>query len=180
MNIINTLLNFNSYTWINILLTVLFFIIVQTLFFLYIVSKQYDDVILAKAKLISILGEKNNAVKLYIDTIKQQQLDDLEAKAAIANYKRYELNKELVIKYCFIPANVIGGLLILALLYSIINVNGPKWTYIESISLVLILTSYLTELYFFFFIVKKYEMVGDTEILYNVSKSLSNSVSKQL
>ena len=180
MSVINTLLNFNSYTWINILLTVLFFIIVQTLFFLYIVSKQYDDIILAKVKLITMLGEKNEVVKLYIDTIKQQQLDNLEEKAAIANYKRYELNKELVIKYCFIPANVIGGLLILALLYSVINVNGPKWTYVETISLVLILTSYLTELYFFFFIVKKYEMIGDTEIIYNVSKSVSESVYKQI
>jgi hypothetical protein len=180
MGVINTILNFNSYTWINILLTVLFFIIVQTLFFLYIVSKQYDSVILAKAELIKLMAENNNKFKLYIDTIKEENIEELERNAAIANARRYELNKELVIKYCFIPANVVGGLLLLTILYSLFNFKGPKWTYIETISLFLIITSYLTELYFFFFIVKKYEMVGDIEILYNVSNSISQNAAKQL
>jgi hypothetical protein len=169
-NIIKTVLNFNSYTWINILLTVLFFIIVQTLFFLYIVSKQYDSIILDKSEILTMLGDNNNIIQSYINKAKETKLKEFKEKAEKENLKRYELNKELVIKYCFIPSMVISGLLLLVILYSIFNRKGDKWTYVETISLILILTSYLTELYFFFFIVRKYEMLGDIEILYNLVK----------
>jgi hypothetical protein len=181
--ILNTILNFNKYTWINIFTTILFFLIVQTLFFIFIGSKQYDTLLLSKSKILSHLGKYNNNVKQSIDIIKTDaELSGLKERADNARKIRNSKNKKLLIKYCIIPIIIITLILSFILLYIFLSktTNKNKWTYIETINLILILSSYLTELYFFFFIVRKYEIIGDHELIYKSFKSLSNNLELQL
>lgn len=178
----DTVLNFNNYTWINIFTTILFFLIVQTLFFLFIASKQYDTLLLSKTKLISQLGGYNTSVKQTIEVIKEDAEVELKEKAEEANKIRYKANRKLLIQYCIIPIVVITLILTSILLYTFLSKTTKKnrWSSIETISLILILGSYLTELYFFFFIVRKYEIIGDHEIFYKSFSALSNNLELQL
>jgi hypothetical protein len=178
MSIINTIKNLNNFTWINIFTTVLFFIVVQTLFFKYIASKQYDNILLSKSNFISQLGNYNTSVKELINILKLKADTELKEKAIKSKQNREIINYNLMFKYCIIPIIITTSILLILLLYSF--TEKTKWTYIENISLLLILGSYLTELYFFFFIIKKYEIIGDHEIFYKSLKSLSENLKLQL
>jgi hypothetical protein len=174
ISILNEIKNFNNYIWINIFATVLFFLIVQTLFFLFIASKQYEVLLLKKTNFISQLGEYNITIRKYINSLKLN-LDNLHEAAIRAKEERNKKNNYLIYKYCIKPI-FITTLILLFIIINTIMTKNKKWSYIETISLILILGSYLTELYFFFFIVKKYDIIGDHEIFYKSLKSLSKNL----
>ena len=48
-----------------------------------------------------------------------------------------------------------------------------KWNDVDSLSLLFVILAYCTELFFFFFIVRKYEFVGDHQI---ISDIIDNSI----
>lgn len=166
--------SFSKYTWINIFTTVLFFLIVQTLFFVMIASKQYNKLLLSKTNLISQLAEYNFSVKQSIDLVKNNMDEELITKANQSYNKRKNINNKLLIKYCVIPILITTLILIFIIIYKF--TDNKKWSNVETIGLILILGSYLTELYFFFFIVRKYEIIGDHELLYKLFKSLSENI----
>jgi hypothetical protein len=179
MNIINTIKKLNNYTWLNIFTTVLFFIVVQTLFFQYIASKQYDNILLYKSSFISQLGNYNSSIKELINVLKTNAKENLKENAEKSKNKRDILNYKLLVKYCLFPIIIVSFILLIILIYTFTQ-KTKKWSYIESISLLLILGSYLTELYFFFFIIRNYEIIGDHEIFYKSLNSFSNNLELKL
>lgn len=178
--IINNILNFNNYTWINIFTTVLFFYVIQTVFFIYIASKQYDTLLLEKATFLSQLSKYNNNVKEIVINMKNNADNNLKEKALESKKKRNILNNELIFNYCIKPILFVSTILLCIILYTLLSKTKRKWSYIETISIILVLGSYITELYFFFFIVKKYEIISDDEILYKLFKHLSDDVSRKI
>jgi hypothetical protein len=48
-----------------------------------------------------------------------------------------------------------------------------KWNNVDNLSLLFVTLAYCTELFFFFFIVRKYEFVGDHQI---ISDIIDNSI----
>ena len=64
-------LNVNENDWVIILTNVLFFTIVQILFFKFIASKQYETVLVSKLDIIKRYSKKNPKFKEFIDKNKQ-------------------------------------------------------------------------------------------------------------
>lgn len=179
-SIINTIYNYDRYAWINIFTTVLFFYVIQTLFFKYVASNQYNNLLLQKARFLTQLGKYNTNVAALIEEMKKNADINLKSKALESQKIREKINKRLLFNYCIIPIIVVSSILLLIVIYSLFTKAKKSWSYIETISFILILGSYLTELYFFFFMVQKYEIVSDDELTYKLFKHLNNTIEEKI
>jgi len=156
-----------KYDWIVIISNVLFFMVVQTMFFIFIASKQYETVLADKMDLISRFVNKNAGSKQKMKDFKDAYLLSNSKKAEEQHTVRMQENKKYINKYCLLPI----GAAIIALIYVIYKVNAASpWSSTDSLNLALVLLAYTTELYFFFFVVRKFEFVGDHYIIANIFK----------
>lgn len=155
----------NKYDWIIVLVNVIFFMIVQTLFFKFVASKQYADVLVSKIDLIKLFLSKEPEKQSEFNDYKNEYLKTNNEKALQQQRARDKTNKELTRKYCL-------NLILLGIVVLIVTVlfmkSKTQWNDVYTLSLVLVLLSYTTELCFFFFIVEKYEFVGDHYIIANI------------
>ena len=163
----------DKFTWISILSNVLFFMIIQTLFFLFIASKQYNNILNKKVQIISTLSENNEDIEIGLQGIKQAYINKYEEEVKRITNHRLEQNKKITIQYCIIPMTVT---IIALLLVSIFMKSNRKWTKYDSINISLILGAYLTEIYIFIFVIRPYELIGDHDIIYNILKSLNDTL----
>jgi Na+/glutamate symporter len=145
--------------------------VVQTFFFIFIASKQYENVLADKMNIVSRYVNKNETVKQNFRELKSEYLKKSGSAAKKQYDERQVQNKSLINKFCVLPIAVA-----LAVLMYVIFVMGSKnpWNNIDSLNLVLVLLAYATELYFFFFVVRKYEFVGDHYIFSNIFKAANS------
>lgn len=145
--------------WIIIISTVLFFMIIQTLFFKYEASIQYQTVIESKLDVARILSKRNVHVEEFIKKLKSdstmlKEIHDQQQS------KRQLHNDTLTLYYCWIPIIITVSILLL-----ILATGNIKWSSSNNMGLFFVFLSYITELIFFFFVVQKYEFVGDEYII---------------
>jgi len=157
---------FESSNMIIMLFNILFFIVVQTLFFKKVASQQFSNVLKDKVDILNTYlnqdAETTLEMKTYLESDKVKQIYE---KANIQEKERIDINNTLTnnkIWYPFIPLIflLIGGF-IFGLRFS--NIFG-KWSNTDSWILSLVVLAYTTELMFFFQIVRKYEFYGDQRI----------------
>jgi hypothetical protein len=170
-------LNVNENDWVIILTNVLFFTIVQILFFKFVASKQYENVLVSKLDIIKRYSQKNPDFKELIDKNKQKFLETNNIDIQKQRKERENKNYKLIIDYCSKPIAISIFALILILVISktdmfssILNIKKTNWNDVYTLGLIFVLLAYGTELLFFLFIVKKYEFVGDFYILNNLFK----------
>lgn len=147
----------DKYNWIGIVCNVLFFMIVQTGFFYYIASNQYQNVLESKLKLLKLLKEKNKSVEKKINEFKSDS-QNLKIVAEEQKISRKKTNIELTKNFC--GKSIGAGLILLSFVLLLTNSQRP-WGHSDTINLLLIVFGYTTEILFFFFIVRKYQFVGD-------------------
>lgn len=172
-------INVNENDWVIILTNVLFFTIVQILFFKFIASKQYETVLVSKLDIIKRYSKKNPEFKEFIDKNKQNFLETNNIDIKKQRKERENNNYKLIIDYCSKPIIISIFALILILVISktdmfssILNINKTNWNDVYTLGLIFVLLAYGTEILFFLFIVKKYEFVGDFYILNNLFKQI--------
>lgn len=153
--------------WVIIYVNVIFFIIVQTFFFRYIASKQYEDVLKQKIEIIKLYSEKFPTEKEKIDKYVKDYLKTNKNKIQDQHNKRSEKNVILENTYCWNFLKVTIVLLLLTL-----YISKEQWTSLHTFGLILVVLGYTTELLFFYLIVRKYEFVGDHKITSEISKNL--------
>lgn len=158
-------ISFND--WIVIYVNVIFFVVVQTLFFRYIASKQYENVLKQKVEIIKIYGEKFPKEKVKIDEQVKEYLIENNDKIQDQQNKRSKKNAVSENTYCWNFLKVISVLLLITL-----YINKEQWTPIHTLGLIFVVLGYTTEILFFFLIVQKYEFVGDHTITSEISKQL--------
>jgi hypothetical protein len=164
------------------LCNIIFFIVVQTLFFKFIASKQFNIVLQNKMGIINNFANNNLSVKKQI----QEYLLTEEAKNISNNAKSENLVREK--KNLKLIKNKIGPILglcfILLLMFIFIMIYNknknikPIWSSTDTAILSLVLFAYSTELMFYFGIVRNYEFFGDQELynkLYNNVKQYINA-----
>lgn len=164
---------FSRSVWIVILSNVIFFMIVQTAFFWYIASKQYENVLDSKLNMLKLLASKNSYIKRKLYNIKDDYTAKYKSKVEELERERIKYNKELTWDYCG-KLIVIVLCIIIALVFSYIFIKGHPWNNIDTLNMIFVTLAYCTELFFFFFIVRKYEFVGDNYILTNVIQNVMN------
>lgn len=149
--------------WIVILVNVLFFMIVQTLFFRYVASKQYETVLVDKLGLVSEYISKQKNYKKALSN-ERQNFATTNAPLLQSQYNtRQTINNQLEIDYCW--KYIIFTIVAIVIVFVI---NPNKWGSLHTLGLVFVILGYTTELLFFFGMVKQYEFVGDHTIVNNL------------
>jgi len=142
---------------------ILFFIVVQTLFFKYIASKQFEIVLKDKINIFNTYlkydSEQKEKIKKYLEKDETKQM--LE-KGKLQENERNKLNNKLIIKWIGIP--FIVTLIIFIASVGRLKLQNKYWTKIHTGLLLLVVTAYLTELFVYFAIVRQYKFYGDHEL----------------
>ena len=152
--------------WILILLNVAFFVIVQTLFFKYIASKQYDQVLIDKSNMIKLYLDEDST-SMYTQGVKEGialYLQKNKEKVKQQKIKREGKNSILQDTYCWSFLKLIILALIIVVLF-----NKEPWSSQYTFGVIMVFLGYITELLFFFLVVKQYEFVGDQKILSDIT-----------
>ena len=142
--------------WIIILANVIFFMVVQTLFFRYVASKQYESVLKNKLSLVQSFMDKDPVLKGVISKYKKEYLEVNKDIIKEQKRKRTQENDMLETRYSWVYIGYAAIALFLLFAFT-----DQPWTSVHTLGLILVVFAYATELYFFFFIVQKYEFVGD-------------------
>jgi hypothetical protein len=168
----------NRNDWIVIFSNVLFFMVVQTFFFRYVVSKQYENVLVSKLQMVKTLVSKNESVKQQVEEFKQNTIAKYKDIAVEKEIKRNIENKKLTFQYCWSLIIIVTTILTGLAIYSIYgHLSGShKWTLPDTLNILFVLLAYSTEVFFYFFIVRKYEFVGDNYIITNVLQHKLNEL----
>ncbi len=150
---------------IPVLANVIFFVIVQTLFFKYVASKQYEVVLQSKLDFVKTICDNDPYLKYKIYEFRDKYLQENKNIAKQQENNRNEKNIKLFYMYSGIPF-FIFTLMLLHIIF--IMKSKRKWNDVDTLSLLFVTLAYCTELFFFFFIVRKYEFVGDHYIISDV------------
>ena len=143
---------------IPVLSNVIFFVIVQTLFFKYVASKQYEVVLESKLDFIKTICNNDPYLKSKIYNFRDNYLKENKDLVKKQEKIRNEKNIKLYYMYSGIPF--------------VIMKSTRKWNDVDTLSLLFVTLAYCTELFFFFFIVRKYEFVGDHYIISDIIDKL--------
>ena len=161
---------FDRNDWLVIIANVLFFMVVQTLFFKYIASQQYENVLISKLDMIKLAMQKNPAFKRQILELKKDYQQKYEKIAKEQQAKREIINRDLTWKYC---TQLIVFTVTIFIGIAVFVKSKRGWQNIDTLNMLFVTLAYSTELFFFFFIVRKYEFVGDNYILTNVLQKIT-------
>ncbi len=160
----------NKYEIINksiiILITVIAFIVTQTLFFIFIASKQEDNIISNKTEILTELSKKNSFVRQKLQSLLNSK-DEILQKAAEEERLRWQQNLKTLKINIGIPVLVLSILLfgLIILKFVIRSPGDPIITISDVLGLIMIFLIYLPELYLYFIIIKQYQFIGDFNIL---------------
>jgi len=165
-----------GYSNIILMLTnIIFFMIVQTLFFIFIAAKQYDVILKEKIDFLNVFNDNLEEYK-FINIIKTIIGNRYDKIAKTQEQQRTKTNMKLFIKYILPFMAVIFSILIIYVILIIRNKNNSNdWKPYHYFILGTILFAFSTELLYFFFIVKRYVVFGDSEMLYKVFYAIKQS-----
>lgn len=162
--------------WIIIITNVTFFMVVQTLFFKFVASEQYVNVLKSKIHMVKTYLSKDKEAKEELMRFKQDYINANKEKALEQKALRDKVNVGLTRTYAY---NLIA-LAVIALIGIVLFIKSNiPWNRVYTLSLFLVLLGYTTELFFFFFIVQKYEFIGDQYIISHVASKTRQLVKNE-
>jgi hypothetical protein len=127
-------------------------------------------VLVSKLEMIKLAIQKNPAFKRQILELKKDYQQKYETIAKKQEARREIINRDLTWKYCT-SLIVLTALIFASIAIFVKSKRG--WENIDTLNMLFVTLAYSTELFFFFFIVRKYEFVGDNYILTNVLQNLT-------
>lgn len=147
--------------YIPIFTNVLFFICIQTIFFIYVASKQFENILINKINIINIISNNNPYIRSLIHNYKNNYSPTKNFDKIL--YEREIYNNELLLIYCGVPMIIISMILI----YIIFFMKSDKpWNKVDTLSLFFVTLAYLTELFLFFCVISQYIFIGDINLIY--------------
>jgi hypothetical protein len=147
---------------IPIFMNVMFFMCIQTIFFIYVASKQFENVLKDKISFFKILLDNNPYIKSVVYEYKNQYTLNKNFDKII--YEREKYNNEILLIYCGIPM-IIASIILIYILFFM--KSKKKWNKVDSLSLFFVTLAYLTELFLFFCVITQYIFIGDMNLIYN-------------
>ena len=152
----------NTIDYVLILTNVLVFIVVQTLFFKFIMSRLVIKIIKKNLKKIKHLIPNNIIVN--VDNVKLQKNKKENKK----------INLDIIIKNIVYP--IIGIVLLIILLVYVSWLKNNKWYKYHFILLGLIIFAYITEFLIYFLVVNKYEYLNIYQSIKSVLESQDSNL----
>lgn len=160
-----------------IFINIIIFMIIQTLFFKFVISTEYEHLIKLKLNTVNHYINQDQEVKDMIINYKQNKLENIRVKALEQEKIRNEKNILLYFYYCIIPILCVIFLFIVIIILnykSYIFKNSKNFEGIDYFNFGLILLVYIPNMIIFFFVVKKYQFIGNIEILSTIYNNIIN------
>ena len=151
---------------------VLFFMVVQVLFFWFIASREIDRIMIHKSSVLMMLRDKLRQEK-FSDTA--EALDAVVIKKRREKAKEAEKNaearkeKNLALVYRWMVPCIIAVSLVLLALVMYNRRNNYGLEHAHKVGLGLVVCAYVCEVLFFLTVVENYIMISDTDILREVT-----------
>ena len=174
-NIIETLNDKNEVFLIFI--NIIIFMIIQTLFFKFVISTEYETLIKEKLNTVNYYIDHDQEVKDMIIDYKQNHIEKIRDTALEQEKIRNNQNIYLYLYYCIIPILIVIFLFIVIIILnykSLIFKNSKNFESIDYFNFALILLVYIPNMIIFFFVVKKYYFIGNIEILSTIYNNIIN------
>lgn len=170
---------FKSPNMIIAFVNILFFIVVQTIFFKFVASKQFNVVLEDKVDILnSYLAKDPEALQSVKAWKSSPEYLVLEQTALMQEKKREELNIELIKSWVGIPF-LLAVVILTIFLYMLFKANSPdKWTGVDTAVLSLVVGAYATEILFYLTIVRQYEFYGDIQIYNKLYSDIHHDIRK--
>ena len=145
---------------------ILAFMVMQSLFFWFIVSKSVENVIDEKTELLIKLGENIPQIKeLLVDYIKDSEETDKILEKAYKDYNQRELyNINLIWEWIGPPFITILTMLIITCVILVFNKNF-KFTRKDFYLLCTVFLAFFTEILFYFTVISRSRILSDMEVL---------------
>lgn len=161
---------------------IIFFIVVQTLFFKYVASKQFNNVLDDKVGILNEYLKYNTGFRTSVEEyLNSEQAKELQNAAKEQNKKREDANTDLMKTWIGIPL-VIAVVILLFFIYLLFKQSSDsqnKWSSIDTAILSLVVGAYSTEIMFYLGIVRQYEFYGDQQIYSRLYDGVHNSVNRE-
>lgn len=158
---------------------VLFFIVVQTIFYKYVASKQIDILVTEKTGILNEFLKNTPFARKDIHTfITSEEATKIRTQSQKDKEHREELNRIVMLKWIGIP---FGACILFLIMSVIVQINlGSSWTSSDTFLLIMIVSAYATELVIYFGIMKQYEFIGDNQLYYLIYKKVKNKLENKL
>ena len=169
---------FDNQNMLVVMANIIFFIVVQTLFFRFVATGQFINVMSGKVDILNeYIKYDSNAKSKVKAFVESDQVQEILVKAHIEKKARNAKNTASILKW-------IGPILLVftaILIYYVVRVAQTKvWTSTDSVMLSLVAFAYLTELIFYFTIVKQYQFYGDHKIYSTYYDGVINETLKKI
>lgn len=166
---------FNSINLILILINVLFFIIVQTLLFHFLISKKVEETVIKDY--ISFIKKKINVISLLqnIPSIKVLNINSLQKNNINTNDIKKKIKDKDKRNFQLLKKKIGPLVIILLILILLLLIFGKykknKWESYHYKLLFLIVGGFLTEYIYYLFVVKKYSYIDHDNMVLNTIKN---------
>jgi hypothetical protein len=159
-----------------IFINILLFMIIQTIFFNEVISKEYDMILAEKTHTMQHYISSDEEIKTAFIDFKTQYLADNKTKKEEQARERTEKNWTLYTYYCIIP---IICVFVLFIVINLLVKFKDSLSGVQIFNFFLILFVYIPEVIIFMFVVKKYQFVGNIDILSRIYNNLNkNNINK--
>ena len=151
------------------LVNVLFFVVVQTIFFVLVASRELDRVVREKSSILLTLREQlgHNCVERGVSAL-DWRIHEVDADVRRRNpealkAERWQANRGLLLRWVgpVVLALVVG----LAALIGFLVVRKHAFPVSHRVGLGLVVVAYIVEILIFLFVIERYTMVGDNQLL---------------
>ena len=165
-------INMTNPDTILMLTNVVFFTIVQTLFFVLIAAKQYDKILEDKVNFFNEFDKNLKVENKFVNVLHRIFKKKYQEKAKEQIKGRTKFNTKRIFTF----VTPFTGAVILILIVFIIRLfkNNSEWQNYHTFILFTIAGAFTTELIYFFFIVQRYIVLGDSEMLYKIYYAIKN------
>ena len=165
----------NNETWIVNVVNLLFFALVQTLFFIFVASRIESDVVKRKGEALLQLRqliskhpcERFRHLGCFIDRAVVEARISRQAHVIREEASREESNIDLLRRWLgpvILTLTILVGLLFLRGAYGRYRSGTPIMSVVGGVGLLMVVLAYTTELLFYFGVVRRYQHIGDWQV----------------
>jgi hypothetical protein len=147
-------------------LNIVFFLIVSISFFWFILSEQYVRVVLDKTDIINLVADQNPEVRSAVISYAEANYDTIRKTAKENRKQRMVHNVDLFYRYIvpFISVFVFFQFVIAAYIWK----KGIRVSYTDKVHMGLVVLAFVTELVFYFVVVRNWIFIGDEDMYKNL------------
>lgn len=175
--------DFVTVNFVCVFANVAFFIVIQTLFFVFLASKQVDNVVTYNTKILSHL--RAELCRAPHQSFFVNVLDTMVLDAGTSDIKQQQIDKQRASEHNVRQLLLFCGsylLLVVCIIAGLLWWNWKKkrpFTFAHWIGLIMIVLAYATEMMLIFFVIQPWRYVGQFELLGMITGARCGAVQRR-